>query len=181
MKDLRYFFIKIKYRLKGRDKEVINEYFRNMGIKIGKDCNIVPNITTTEPYLIEIGNNTTLAGGVSLCTHDNSVSKIIPNCTDIFGKIRIGNNCFIGQNAIIMYGVTIADNTIVAAGSVVANSFVDEGIIIGGNPARRIGTCDRFAEKHKSNVFNLDKIPKDRLRKEIEESDKLIERDSLQN
>ncbi len=178
MREIRYLLVKIKYRLKRRDKEVINQYFRDMGMKIGKGCNIVPNITTTEPYLIEIGNNTTLAGGVSLCTHDNSVSKIIPNCTDMFGRIVIGNNCFIGQNALVMYGVTIADNTIVAAGSVVASSFLEGGLIIGGNPARIIGTCKEFAEKYEDKVFNLDLIPKDQLKKRIEQSDKLIERHS---
>lgn len=102
MRELRYFFVKVKYRLMKRDKEVINDYFRDMGMSIGKGCNIVPNITTTEPYLVEIGENTTLAGGVTLCTHDNSVSKMIPDCTDMFGKITIGRNCFIGQNSLIM-------------------------------------------------------------------------------
>ena len=46
-----------------------------------------------------------------------------------------------------MYGCTLANNIIVASGSVVCNSFVEENIIIGGNPARKIGTWDDFKNK----------------------------------
>ena len=150
-----------------RNKEVINDYFRDMGMRIGKGCNIVPNITTTEPYLVEIGENTTLAGGVTLCTHDNSVSKMIPDCTDMFGKITIGKNCFIGQNSLIMYGVTLADDIVVAAGSVVTKSCLKSRVILGGNPARIIGTYDAFIEKNKDKVFNLDVIPSAELKNTI--------------
>ena len=174
MRELRYFFVKVKYRLMKRDKEVINDYFRDMGMSIGKGCNIVPNITTTEPYLVEIGENTTLAGGVTLCTHDNSVSKMIPDCTDMFGKITIGRNCFIGQNSLIMYGVTLADDIVVAAGSVVTKSFLSGRVILGGNPAKIIGTYDSFIEKNKDKVFNLDQIPSDHLKDTILKSGKLI-------
>lgn len=176
MKDLRYFFVKVLYRLKGRNKEVINQYYRKMGMTIGFGCNIVPNISTTEPYLIEIGDNTTLAGGVSLCTHDNSVSKMIPNCTDMFGKIKIGKNCFIGQNSLIMYGVELADNTVVAAGSVVTKSFLKGRILVGGNPAKIIGTYDDFVVKYSNKVFNLNEIPENQLKNTILESEKLIYR-----
>ena len=46
-----------------------------------------------------------------------------------------------------MYGVTLANNIIVASGSVVCNSFDEERIIIGGNPAKKIGTWDSFIAK----------------------------------
>ena len=176
MRGFSYFCMKVIYRLKGRNKEVINNYFRKMGMTIGKGCNIVPNITTTEPFLISIGDNVTLAGGVTLCTHDNCVSKMIPDCTDMFGAISIGNNCFIGQNSIIMYGVTLCDNIVVAAGSVVTKSFLIPRVIIGGNPARVIGSYDSFIEKNVDRVFNLNEIPKNELAHTILESNKLIER-----
>jgi serine acetyltransferase len=46
-----------------------------------------------------------------------------------------------------MYGVTLGNNIIVASGSVVCDSFTDEKIIIGGNPARIIGTWDKLEAK----------------------------------
>lgn len=64
----------------------------------------------------------------------------------------IGNNCFIGERSTLLYGVTLADNIIVAAGSVVVDSFLNERIIIGGNPARVIGTWDKFFEKSKDSA-----------------------------
>lgn len=73
----------------------------------------------------------------------------------MFGKISIGKNCFIGANSVILYGVTLADNIIVAAGSVVTKSFHEERIIIGGNPAKKISTWDSFAEKSKGYEWNL--------------------------
>ena len=65
----------------------------------------------------------------------------------LFGKIVIGNNCFIGERAALSYGVELADNIIVAAGSVVTKSFTESNIIIGGNPARKISTWEQFREK----------------------------------
>ena len=44
----------------------------------------------------------------------------------------------------IFVGVKLADNIIVATGSVVGDSFTTERIIIGGNPARVISTWDNF-------------------------------------
>lgn len=61
--------------------------------------------------------------------------------------MKIGDNCFIGARSLIMYGVELANNIIVAAGSVVCNSFYNEGVIIGGNPAKVIGTWDDFENK----------------------------------
>ena len=145
-------------------------------MSVGNNCNIVSNITTSEPYLISLGNNVTIAGGVSFCTHDNCVSKIIPNCTDMFGKIVIGDNCFIGQNSLIMYGVTLANDIVVAAGSVVTKSFLQSRVIIGGNPARIIGTYESFVLKSKDKVFDLNEISPKQLKSTILNSDKLIER-----
>lgn len=53
--------------------------------------------------MIEIGNNVTIAGHVELVTHDNSTSKVLPNTTDLFGKIKIGTTVFIGTRSVIMY------------------------------------------------------------------------------
>ena len=145
MKDVQYLFFKIASKLL-RNPEIKNDFFRRQVFKIMGGVNIVGNICTPEPHLVSIGNNVTIADSVLFLTHDNSIMKVDANCYNLFGYITIGDNCFIGQRSIIMYGVTLADNVIVAAGSVVTKSFNEERIIIGGNPARKIGTWDAFFE-----------------------------------
>lgn len=147
MFELRYALAKMKCKLLANKKEVISDYFRKLGMKVGKGCNICCNIMTMEPFLIEIGNDVTISGDVKFVTHDNSVAKLDVGGANVFGRIVIGNNCFIGQSSIIMYGVKLANNVIVASGSVVCNSFSESNIIIGGNPAKKIGTWDEFRRK----------------------------------
>ena len=69
-----------------------------------------------------------------------------------------------------MYGITLADNVIVAAGSVVTKSVKESNVIVGGNPARIISTWDKFRDKTKSaavrreNLYEaLDKLVKGRV------------------
>lgn len=147
--EFRYFLAKVKYLLLGGNKEIINDYFRKYGMNIGAGTNLCSNIMTPEPYLIMIGKNVTLSNNVQFVTHDNSICKVLLDMTDVFGKITIGDNCFIGARSVLMYGVELKDNTIVAAGSVVTKSFHESDIIIGGNPAKKIGTWDIFREKVK--------------------------------
>lgn len=110
-----------------------------------------------EPYLVTIGNDVTLAKGVNLLTHDNSVIKCDIDATDYFGKISIGDSCFIGINSIILPGVKLGDHTLVGAGSVVTKSFEEGNVVIAGNPARVICNIEEFANKKKDICVNLDK------------------------
>lgn len=156
-----YRFIQCKNLLKkvilrnsnGSDEFI--RFFRKKGIKIGDNCRIYSNILTSEPYLIEIGNNVTISTEVLLLNHDNSISKIFPEYTDMFGKIVIGDNCFIGARSIILPGVHLSDNIIVGAGSLVTKSYEEPGIIIGGNPAKKnnsIGNVKERFIKYGSNI-----------------------------
>ena len=142
-----YLFKKIESRIL-RNKEILNNFFRKKGAKIGVNCNICSNICTPETYLIEIKDNVTIGANVEIITHDNSISKVLPNTTDLFGRVKIGSNCFIGARSVIMYGVELGDNIIVASGSIVTKSFKEERIIIAGNPAKKISTWENFAKKN---------------------------------
>ena len=51
--------------------------------------------------------------------------------------IRIGKNCFVGCNAIILKGTVLGDGCVVGAGAVVAGEFESNSVIV-GNPARVI-------------------------------------------
>lgn len=136
---------------------VIINYFRKKGITIGHNCMIYSNISTPEPYLIEISDNVTIAGGVKFVTHDNSISKVLPQYTIAVGQILIGKNTFIGANSLILPGVSIGNNCIIAAGSVVTKSF-GESCIIGGNPAKVIGSVEELKNKYISKGLYSDGI-----------------------
>lgn len=142
----------------------------------GTGTHINCNIAVNEPHLISIGEGTTVAGNVEFVTHDNSISKVIPNCTDLFGRITIGNNCFIGARSVIMYGVTIADNVIVAAGSVVTKSVNESNVIVAGNPAKVISTWDKFAEKSKDYAWDLNSVSRQEMIDRTRNGEKLITR-----
>ncbi|SHJ12819.1 Hexapeptide repeat of succinyl-transferase [Tangfeifania diversioriginum] len=111
-------------------------YLRKQGVKIGENCLINTMQFSTEPYLIEIGNRTIIASDTEFFTHDGSVHCFRDEFDGIVcGKIKIGNNVFIGAKSIILMNTTIGDNCIVGAGSVVRGNFPDNSVIM-GNPAK---------------------------------------------
>lgn len=155
--NLKYLFAKIKYILHQRNDEVISNFFRKQGVLVGKDCHIYSDITTSENYLIEIGDSVTISTDVQFLTHDSSIAKLDSSYTDMFGKIKIGSNVFIGARSIILPGITIGANVIVGAGSVITKS-IPKNVIVGGNPAKFIKNIDYdfgFARKHGFNINSL--------------------------
>lgn len=146
MVELSWIIAKIKCKFLRSQKPLI-DYYRSRGIKIGDDCLICSNLSSREPFLITIGNNVTISTHVTFCTHDNSGELIFPG-RELYGRIKIGDNCFVGENTTLMYGIELGNNIIVAAGSIVTKSFSDENIIIGGNPARIIGSWDAYRKKY---------------------------------
>ena len=75
------------------------------------------------------------------------VVRYISKNFDVFGKVRIGNNVYIGNNSLIMPGVTIGDNVLVAAGSVVTHS-VPNNVVVGGNPARILCSLEEYYQRN---------------------------------
>ncbi len=105
----------------------------------------------SEPFLIEIGENCLLSFGITFLTHDGCLSTLrqfIQHHENLskFGRITIGNNCFIGCQTTILPGVSIGNNCIVGACSVVTKSIPDNEVWA-GNPARFIISTPELAKK----------------------------------
>jgi acetyltransferase-like isoleucine patch superfamily enzyme len=124
------------------------EHARKMGVKIGKGCRIATRYFGSEPYLIEIGDKVQITAGVKFFNHGGGwvFRNEIPGF-DTFGKIKISNNVYIGNNCLIMPGVSIGNNIIIAAGSVITKSFTEDGVIIAGNPGKIIGKVNDLKER----------------------------------
>ena len=127
---------------------------RLAGVVIGHDSFVNSKFWSNEPYLIKIGNNCAITNGVKIFTHGGArVARLKHPKFDCFGRVEIGDNVYLGTNSLIMPGVTIGSNVLVAAGSVVTNS-IPANVVIGGNPARIICTLDQYVNKNIP--FNLD-------------------------
>ena len=135
---------------------------RSYGINIGDNCNIYCTLGNgRDSSLLSIGNNVTIAAGTIFLMHDNAIIKPTNGkYTDLLGAIHVGNNSFIGFGCIILPGVSIADNCIVGAGSVVTKSISQEGSVYAGNPARYICSVDNYVEKNHNYMVNLDNLSK---------------------
>lgn len=173
MNNIIYIILKCIYYFSKNKEEKINNYFRNKGVKIGKNCKIYSNIITSESYLVTIKNNVTISNDVQLITHDNSIIKINPDFTDVFGEIIIEDDVFIGARTLLLPGIKLAKGVIVGSGSVVTKSFLEENIIIAGNPAKKIRVInDEFKEKISKNGLNISNLTKVEKVKKIKENQK---------
>ncbi len=87
-------------------------------VKVGKKCWIGPYTILDGSGGLEIGDNCDISAGVHIYSHD-TVDRVIKNEEVKYAPVRIGNNCYIGPNAVIAKGVTIGDFTVVGANSLV--------------------------------------------------------------
>ena len=169
-----FIYANIAYKI-SHNIEYIYNYYRKQGIKIGVNCRIYSELKSPEPYLISIGNNVTIAPGVNFICHDNSVCKLSPQYTDIFGCITIGDNCFIGANSLILPGIDIGNNTIIAAGSIVTKSF-GEGLVIGGNPAKIITDINTYKNKIEKYALSTNGLSYSEKKRLLLNTNKLIKK-----
>ena len=98
---------------------------------------------------ISIGKNCLIAAGVNILDSDGH-QLYSPNrvkSRDIPKEIIIGNNVWIGVNAVILKGSVIGDNSVVSAGSVVKGSFGANSLII-GNPAKAVNIIKLNDDSH---------------------------------
>ena len=110
-------------------------------LRIGNDVSVNYQNTISVATSVSIGDRTMIAGNVSI--FDNPSHPLSPYKRFIHAPfelqecepVTIGRNCWVGSQAIILRGVSIGDNSIVAAGSVVTKS-VPPNTLVAGVPAK---------------------------------------------
>ncbi len=127
------------------------EKLRKNGVEIGENCHIYTNkIDLKHGFLIKIGDNVTISS-VRILAHDAS-TKMYLGYSKV-GCVIIGNNVFIGAEAVILPGVRIGNNVIIGAGCLVSKDIPDNSVVA-GNPGKVIDTTNNYIEKYKSRMNN---------------------------
>lgn len=145
----------IVFRHKSSSERYV-KWLRKKGVRVGKNTvfytpwNI--NIDMQRPWLIEIGDNVHITLGVTILQHGYDWAVLKRKYGDVLGsagKVKIGNNVFIGMKSTILKGVTIGDNVIIGANSLVNKNLPSNGVYA-GNPAKFIMSLDDYYEKRKN-------------------------------
>ena len=137
-------------KLLGIRKPLSKKELIKNGAQIGENFHNYGTIDKGHCYLLIIGDNVTLAAGCRVLLHDASTKKIFGYSKT--GIVFIGNNVFVGSQAIILPNVRIGSNVIIGAGAVVSKDIPDNSVVA-GNPARVIHSYDCFVQKNTS-LFN---------------------------
>lgn len=115
---------------------------RLRGVKIGEKVFLGPGcwLDNTRPDLIEIEAFASLAGRVTILAHSDPTEplrEILGPSSRVFKRVLIKRGAWVTVNCVVLPGVTIGENSIIAAGSVVTKD-IPPNVIAGGTPAEVI-------------------------------------------
>ncbi len=127
-------------------------------IEIGENFYSNYNLVILDVAKVTIGENVMLAPNVSIYTAGHPVYYEARNTGYEYGiPINIGNNVWVGGNSVILPGVSIGDNSVIGAGSVVTRD-VPPNVVAAGNPCRVLREITKEDKKYyfKNRPFDID-------------------------
>lgn len=148
-----------------------NGFAKYKGVRFGKNLHIYGDpysMFGTEPWCIKLGDNVHITRDVLFVTHDGGTllfRDLVPDL-EITKPIVVGNNVYIGVRTLIMPGVTIGNNVIVAAGSIVTKDIPDDSVY-GGVPAKFIKSTSEYFEKIQKESLHLGHLKYEQKDKEL--------------
>lgn len=133
------------------------KFAKKIGVNMGRNVHFYGYISWgSEPWIITMGNNIHITDGVRFITHDGGTllyRERVPDL-EITKPIKLGNNIYIGNNAIIMPGVIVGDNVVIGAGAVVTKNIPSNSVAV-GIPARVIKSADEYFQKLQKESLHL--------------------------
>ncbi len=159
------------------EQEKRSQLLKEMFAEIGEGCYIEPpfhanwggrhvhfgknvyanfNLTLVDDTHIYVGDCTILAPNVTVATAGHPILPSLREKVFQFNMpVHIGRNCWIGAGALILPGVTIGDNTVIGAGSVVTKD-IPANVVAFGNPCRVVR---EISEHDKEFYYGKRRIP----------------------
>lgn len=118
--------------------------FRNyISIWVGKEANLkIENRVFINNYCsinclksIEIGENTLFGEGVKIYDHNHAYQSEngelkVSHQEFTYGSVKIGRNCWLGSNVVVLKGVEIGDNCIIGAGCIIHENIPPNSIVV---------------------------------------------------
>lgn len=166
------------------EQEKRNQLLKQMFAEIGKNCYIEPpfhanfggkhvhfgkniyanfNLTMVDDGHIYVGDYTMFAPGVIVATAGHPILPELRETVYQYNMpVHIGKNCWIGAGAIILPGVTIGDQVVVGAGSVVTKNLPSNVVAV-GNPCRVIREINEHDRVYyfKNRKIDWDTLPRE--------------------
>ena len=160
------------------ESEKRQELLKEMFAEIGEDCYIEPpfhanwggkhvhfgkcvyanfNFTAVDDTHIYVGDYTMFGPNVILATAGHPIlPKLRQEAYQYNMPVHIGKNCWLGAGVIVLPGVTIGDNTVIGAGSVVTKD-IPSNVVAVGNPCRVLREINEHDKKYyfKNRKINL--------------------------
>ena len=154
------------------------EMLKNMFAEIGEDCYIEPplhanwagknvhfgkgvyanfNLTLVDDTHIYVGDYTMLGPNVVLATAGHPIlPELRPLAYQYNMPVNIGKNCWLGAGVVVLPGVTIGDNTVIGAGSIVTKD-IPANVVAVGNPCRVLREISEYDKEYyfKGRKINL--------------------------
>lgn len=140
-------------------------------ITIGRNVYIGPGVVLDWSFghLITIGDEATVVSGTRILCHDASSNRRLG--VTWCAPVVIGARAYVGADALILPGVSIGDDAVVAAGAVVTRD-VESGTVVAGIPAEQISTTAELDRKRRTLMqsrpiygadFHGSALPRDRV------------------
>lgn len=166
------------------EQEKRNQLLKQMFAEIGENCYIEPpfhanfggkhvhfgknvyanfNLTMVDDGHIYVGDYTMFAPGVIVATAGHPILPELRETVYQYNMpVHIGKNCWIGAGAIILPGVTIGDQVVVGAGSVVTKDLPSNVVAV-GNPCRVIREINEHDRVYyfKNRKIDWDTLPRE--------------------